>query len=129
MKPYLNEIDANIVATLYCGTGTYIENPEEVSRKICGMVKRLKPDIVLCGPSLSYGDSASMCAKVAYDIVTTTNTKALAAISADSSEVIDIYNDKITIIKTPNKGESGLREAFKNICSVAKRLVDSNEME
>ena len=40
-----------------------------------------------------------------------------------------MYNDKITIIKTPNKGESGLREAFKNICSVAKRLVDSNEIE
>ena len=70
-----------------------------------------------------------MCAKIAYDIVTTTNTKALAAISADSSEVIDMYNDKITIIKTPNKGESGLREAFKNICVVAKRLVDCNELE
>ena len=70
-----------------------------------------------------------MCAKVAYDIETTTNTKALAAISEDSSEVIDMYNDKVTIIKTPNKGESGLREAFKNICSVAKRLVDSNKIE
>ena len=70
-----------------------------------------------------------MCTKVAYDIVTTTSTKALAAISEDRSEVIDMYNDKITIIKTPNKGESGLREAFKNICSVAKRLVYSNEIE
>ena len=129
MKPYLNDIDANIVATLYCGTGTYLENPEEVSRKLCGMVKRLNPDVVICGPSLSYADSASMCAKIAYDIVTTTSTKALAAISEDRSEVIDMYNDKITIIKTPNKGESGLREAFKNICSVAKRLVDSNEIE
>lgn len=124
MKPYLNEIDANIVATLYCGTGTYIENPSEVSRKICGMIKRLKPDVVICGPSLSYADSASMCAKVAYDIVTTTNTKALAAISVDSLEVIDMYKDKVTIVKTPNKGESGLRESFKNICIVAKRLVD-----
>ncbi|MBS6043080.1 MAG: glycine/betaine/sarcosine/D-proline reductase family selenoprotein B [Clostridium baratii] len=124
MKPYLNEIDAKIVATLYCGTGTYIENPSEVSRKLCGMVKRLKPDVVICGPSLSYADSASMCAKVAYDIVTTTNTKALAAISVDSLEVIDMYKDKVTIVKTPNKGESGLRESFKNICIVAKRLVD-----
>ena len=103
MKPYLKEIDGNIVATLYCGTGTYLENPEEVSRKLCGMVKRLNPDVVICGPSLSYADSASMCTKVAYD--------------------------KITIIKTPNKGESGLREAFKNICSVAKTLVYSNEIE
>ena len=34
MKPYLNDIDANIVATLYCGTGTYLENPEEVSHKL-----------------------------------------------------------------------------------------------
>ncbi|MBS5984041.1 MAG: glycine/betaine/sarcosine/D-proline reductase family selenoprotein B [Clostridium butyricum] len=124
MKPYLNEIDAKIVATIYCGTGTYIENPNEVSRKLCGMVKRLKPDIVICGPSLSYKDSAYMCAKVAYDIVETTNTKALAAISVDSLEAIDIYKDKITIVKMPNKGESGLRESFKNICKVAKRLVD-----
>ena len=62
MKPYLKEIDGNIVATLYCGTGTYLENPEEVSRKLCGMVKRLNPDVVICGPSLSYADSASMCA-------------------------------------------------------------------
>lgn len=129
MKPYLNEIDANIVATLYCGTGTYLENPSEVSRKFCAMVKKLKPDVVICGPALNYAEYVSMCAKVAYDIVTTTDIKALAAMSIDNNETIEKYKDKIAIVRTPRKGEGGLRESLKNICIVAKSLVDCIEIE
>lgn len=128
MKPYLSEIEANIVATLYCGTGTYLENPNEVSRKFCAMINKIKPDFVICGPALSYTESASMCAKVAYDILKTTNTKVLAAISIDNAETIEMYKDKIVIVKTPKKGEGGLRDSLKNICTVAKRLVDCVEV-
>lgn len=129
MKPYLNEIDANIIATLYCGTGTYLENPSEVSRKFCAMVKKLKPDVVICGPALNYAEYAAMCGKVASDIVTTTGIKALAAMSIDNSEVIEMYKNKIAIVKTPRKGEGGLRESLKNICVIAKGLVDGIEID
>lgn len=129
MKPYLSEIDANIVATLYCGAGTYLENPNEVSRKFCAMINKLKPDFVICGPSVSYAESASMCVKVAYDIITTTNTKALAAVSIDNAKIIEMYKDKVVIVKTPRKGQGGLSDSLKNICTVAKRLVDCVELD
>ena len=34
--------------------GIMKEIPEEVSRKLCAMVKKLKPDVVMCGPAFNY---------------------------------------------------------------------------
>ena len=48
METYLKEIGAKVVACLYCGNGTYKENPEEVTRKLTAMINKLKPDAVMC---------------------------------------------------------------------------------
>lgn len=129
MKPYLSEINSNIIATLYCGTGTYLENPNEVSRKICAMVKKIKPDFVMCGPAFDYADYAAMCAKLSYDITTTTGVKSLAAMSIENSDIIEEYKNKISIVKTPKKGGVGLSESLKNMCILAKNMVDCTDGE
>ena len=126
MQPILKEIDAHVMACLCCGNGTYLENPQEVSRKLCAMVKKLQPDVVICGPAFNYADYAAMCAKVALDINNTTDSKAFAAMSQENEGVIAEYKDQIMIVKTPKKGGMGLNDSLKNICHVAKAMAEDS---
>lgn len=68
MEPFLKKVDGKVVACLYCGDGTYLKNPDEVSRKLCAMVNKLKPDVVMCGPCFNYLNYGKMAARIAYDI-------------------------------------------------------------
>lgn len=123
MDPFLKQIDAKVIACLYCGNGTYLSSKEEVSRKLCNMVQKLHPDVVICGPAFNYKDYAQMCAEVAYDINNTTDVPAFASMSLENKEVISKYKDIVNIVKCPKKGEIGLNIALKNICMVAKSLA------
>lgn len=127
MAPFLKEVDGHILACLYCGNGTFLENPDEVSRKLCAMVSKLKPDVVICGPAFNFADYAKMCARVAYDINTTTDFKAFAAMSKENEETINNYKDKLMIVETPKKGGFGLNDALRNMCRLAKEINDNND--
>ncbi len=126
MQPFLKDIDGHVMACLCCGNGTYLENPREVSRKLCAMVNKLKPDVVICGPAFNYADYAAMCAKVALDINSTTQSRAFAAMSQENGDVISEYKDQVMIVKTPKKGGLGLNDSLKNICSVAKAMAENS---
>lgn len=124
MEPFLKEIDGHVVACLCCGNGTYLADPEEVSRKLCAMVKKLNPDVVICGPAFNFADYAAMSARVAYDVGSTTGIKAFAAMSEENRDTIAEFKDKVAIVKTPKKGGLGLNDALKNMCRYAKALYD-----
>ena len=128
MEPYLKKIDAKVVACLYCGDGFYAQDPDEVSRKLCAMINKLQPDVVMCGPAFDYQGYGQMAARVAYDINQTTNAKALAAMSAENEATIAEYKDKVHIVKTPKKGGIGLNQALENMCDLAKALVDDQDV-
>lgn len=125
MEPFLKQIDAKVVACLYCGTGTYFNDKETVSKKLCDKIQKLHPDIVLCGPAFNYKDYAQMCAEVAESINNSTDVPAFASMSAENAEVISKYKDSIHIVKCPKKGEVGLNNALENICQVAKLIVNN----
>lgn len=129
MEPFLKEVGGHVIASLCCGNGTYLADPDEVSRKFCAMVKKLNPDVVICGPAFNYADYAAMCARVAADINSTTNVKAFAAMSEENADTIREYKDKVAIVKTPKKGGLGLNDALKNMCSLAKALADGSSTE
>ena len=126
MQPYLKEIDGRVIACLCCGNGTWLADPDEVSRKLCAMINKVKPDIVICGPAFNYADYAAMCARVADDINRTTGAKAFAAMSQENEETIAAYKEKVMIVKTPKKGGMGLNDSLKQICQVAKALADGD---
>ena len=58
MEPFLNKVDGHVTACLCCGNGTFLADPEEVSRKLCAMVNKLQPDVVMCGPAFNFADYA-----------------------------------------------------------------------
>jgi len=126
MQPFLKEINAHVMACLCCGNGTYLADPAEVSRKLCAMVKKLQPDVVICGPAFNYADYAAMCAEVAKEILQTTGVKAFAAMSQENAQVIEDYKEQIMIVKTPKKGGMGLNDSLKNICRVAKAMAEGD---
>lgn len=128
MEPFLKEIDGKVIACLYCGNGTYLADPDEVSRKLCAMANKLQPDVVICGPAFNYKDYASMAARVAYDINRTTNIPAFAAMSAENEEVISEFKNKVNIVVTPKKGGTGLNDSLKNVCQLAKALADKKDI-
>lgn len=124
MEQSLKKIDGRVIACLYCGNGTYLENPDEVSRKLCAMVNKIKPDVVMCGPAFNYTDYASMAGRVAYDIVQSTGIAAFAAMSEENIETIESYKHLIPIVITPRKGGIGLNDSLDNMCKLAKAMFD-----
>lgn len=120
MSTLLKKVDGHVIACLYCGNGTYLENPSEVSRKLAAMANKIKPDVVICGPAFNYVDYSKMCAHVAYEINTTTGIKAFAAMSEENKETIEEYKNKVAIVKTPKKGGLGLNDSLRNICKLAQ---------
>lgn len=127
MAPFLKEVDATVTACLYCGTGTYLQSPEEVSRKLCAMAKKLQPDVVICGPAFNFADYAAMCAKVACDM-NEAGIKSFAAMSVENEATIVQYKEKITIVETPKKGGLGLNDSLKHICVLARALADGKDI-
>jgi glycine/betaine/sarcosine/D-proline reductase family selenoprotein B len=128
MEPFLKEIEGKVIACLYCGNGTYLADPDEVSRKLCAMVNKVRPDVVICGPALNYADYASMAARVAYDITQTTNIPAFAAMSVENEKTVTDYKDKVNIVITPKKGGTGLNDSLRNMCLLAKSLVNKEDV-
>lgn len=127
MEQSLKKIGGKVIACLYCGDGTYAANPDEVSRKLCAMVNKLKADVVMCGPCLNYLGYGKMAARVANDINNTTEAKAFAAMSVENEETISEYKDKVHIIKTPKKGGFGLNESLDAMCELAKAMHEGDD--
>lgn len=123
MENYLKQVDGRVMATLYCGNGTYMANPDEVARKLVAMVHKLNPDFVMCGPAFNYAEFAEMCGRVAADIQAAGSIPALAAMSEENAETIERYRNLVPIVRTPKKGGIGLNESLKAMCELAQAIT------
>ena len=128
MESALKKIDGRVIACIYCGNGTYLANADEVSRKICAMINKIKPDVVMCGPAFNFIDYASMAARVAWDINQTTKVPAFAAMSIENEETLAKYKDKVNIVITPKKGGTGLNDSLNNMCQLAQALFVNDDV-
>lgn len=129
MEPFLRKVDARVVACLYCGNGTYLNNKEMVIKKLCDKIQKLHPDVVICGPAFNFRDYAEMCAEITYNINKFTDVPAIASMSAENEEVIRKFKDSILIVKCPKKGDAGLNNALENLCQAAKSLASHDNTE
>lgn len=122
MEPFLKKEDGHITACLFCGTGTFQEDPEIMCRKFCAMVDKMKADVVICGPCFNYKEYAPMAACIAKAINEKTTTPAITAMSEEMEEVIAQYKDCLHIVKMPKKGGTGLNDALHNILRMANAV-------
>lgn len=121
MSKYLEDADASVVATLYCGNGYYKENQDEVVRKLSAMVTKIGPDAVICGPSFNYLEFSEMCGHVAYEIQST-GIPVVCAMSEENEEIIARYKDVIPIVKCPKKGGTGLSHTLKVLVDITSGI-------
>lgn len=128
MEQFFKQVDGKVLACLYCGTGTFEANPEETSRKLCAMVKKMGADVVICGPCFNYPAYSKMAAKVAMDLHTN-DIPVLSAMSEEMAETIETIKQDIPVVKMPKKGGTGLNEALRNICRMARALADGAQVE
>lgn len=126
MEPFLKE--SKVIATLFCGDEFFINNEEEVTNKMIAMVKKLNPDVVICGPSFNYENFSKMSAVLSKSINNKTDIPAFAAMSEENTAIIDEYKNDICIVKTPKKGGIGLNDSLNNICKLAKSIADKEDI-
>lgn len=129
LEPALKAEDGKVIATIYCGDEFFLENEEEVTRKVVGMTKKINPDVVICGPAFNYEGYAKMCAKLAKAIEGELNIPTVAAMSQENEETISIFKELINIVKMPKKGGTGLNDSLKNICQLAHKKVNKENIE
>lgn len=128
MESSLKEIDAQVLATLYCGNGYYSENKDEVIRKMVAMVQKIGADAVICGPSFNYLEFSDMCANVASEL-NKLEIPVVCAMSEENENVIKQFSKEINIVKCPKKGGVGLNQTLKDLASVVKSMVDKTEID
>lgn len=126
MEPFLG--DLKIAATLFCGDEFFMDNKDVVSDKMVAMVKKLNPDVVVCGPSFNFENFSRMSAILTSKINSETDIPAFAAMSEENIDTINQYKDSIYIVKTPKKGGIGLNDSLKNICRLAKAMSDKTDL-
>lgn len=124
----VKDAGGKIIGTLYCGNGTFMNDPETVSKKFTAMAKKIQPDVVICGPCFNYGEYGIMAAKTALTIQEHTNIPAFAIMSQECETAIADYKDKVYILKMPKKGGTGLNQALSNMVTLAKRLVNKEDV-
>lgn len=126
MESHLEKIGAKVAATLYCGNEYFLNNQEEVVTKMTAMVKKVKPDFVVCGPCFNFPDYAKMAAMISTSILEKTEIKSCAMMSVENGETIELYKDKTPIVKMPKKGGTGLNDSFSDLCDLIKGTVESS---
>lgn len=127
-KKAMEKQGGEIIATLFCGDGTFKKDPETNAKKFTAMVKKCNPDVVICGPCFNYAGYGWMAAKTAQTIQAHTNIPAFAIMSVECEQAILEFKDKVTILKMPKKGGIGLNEALNEMCVFAKMLVDKKDI-
>lgn len=121
---FMDKNDGKIIATLWCGDGTFKEDPEKNAKKFAAMAKKFQPDVVICGPCFNYAGYGMMAAKTALTINELVGIPSFAIMSQECEQAISEFKDKVTILKMPKKGGTGLNEALSEMCTYAKMLAD-----
>lgn len=128
LKPHFDKVNANIVATLYCGNEFFLNHEKEVVIKMTKMVEKINPDMVVCGPCFNFEDYALMSAEIAKSIKENTDINVVTMMSIENEETIKNYKDKIDILKMPKKGGTGLSDSFDNLANYIDSEVNNKEI-
>lgn len=109
----LKKNDSEVLGTFYCGTDYYQENKAEVQRKVTKMCDKMQADVVIAGPTYDYPEFATMACELAEQLQKETTIPVVASIAIEKNQaLIAAYQTKLTIIKMPKKGGTGLSDSI-----------------
>ena len=123
----LDKYQGQVEATLFSGDGFFHQDAQTNALKMAGMVKKLQPDVVVCGPCFHYKNYASMAATIAQTIEERVGIPTVTTMAQECDQVINDFKDTINIVKMPKKGEVGLNEALDNILHLAQLKANKQD--
>ena len=88
---FMDQNDGKVIATLWCGDGTFKEDPEKNAKKFAAMAKKFQPDVVICGPCFNYAGYGLMAAKTALTINELVGIPAFAIMSKECDKAKTVY--------------------------------------
>ncbi len=127
---YIKNAGANVIATTYSGTSYFEDNKELVIEKMIGLLKKVKADIVLCGPCYNYAPYAKMAVDLAKAVKDNlAECTPIVMCSKENEEVINKYKDSLIILEMPKKGGVGLSDSFSHLEETIKVIKNKEDME
>ncbi len=127
MENYLRQNDAKVIACLYCGTQYYQDHQAEVDEKMSKMISKINPDCVICGPCFNFVNYANMALHLTK--VLQKQVPCFCALSPSNHELINDFKDQVLMIKTPDKGGSGLNASLHNMVLLADKLINNQPLD
>ena len=110
-------------------TEMLIEARQIATKRMVDEAEELGADAVICGPCFNYADYAHMSAILSEAIEAHTDAKSIVVCSEENESTIQKFKDKVTIVKMPKKGGTGLNESLKNMMNIAKLKVENKPKE
>lgn len=104
---FMEQNDGKVVATLWCGDGTFKADPELNAKKFAAMAKKFGPDVVICGPCFNYGNYGLMAAKTAMTINEHTDIPAFAIMSRNAKKLYPNTRIRLRFFRCRKKAVSG----------------------
>lgn len=118
--------DYEIVATVICGDSYFGENLESAKKELMDMIKEFKPDLFVAGPAFNAGRYGTACGTMALEVEKELNIPVITAMYPENPGV-DMFRKDLYIIETAISAAS-MKSAVKNICLLAKKLVNKEEI-
>lgn len=115
---YLDQIQANVVATIYCGSEYFAANQADCISKVGHLLAKVKADVLLCGPCFDFADYAAMSAELGLQIEAQAICPVVLACAQECQETITQYRERLSIVQMPKKGGVGLNQSLKQMAQV-----------
>ncbi len=127
---YIKNSGATVIATTYSGTSYFEENKEIVINKMIGLLKKVKADIVLCGPCYNYEPYAKMAVELAKSIKDNLEEcTPIVMCSKENEKIINEYKNDLIILEMPKKGGVGLSDSFSQLEETIKVIKNKENLE
>lgn len=111
----LKKQNAELLATFYCGTDFYAANSELVRGKITRMCQKMQPDVLLVGPTYDYPEFSRMACEVGDIVQSDSDIPVVAMVASEkNADLLTEFRQRLTIVKMPAKGGTGLSKAIEN---------------
>jgi betaine reductase len=125
----LSSVDGEIMGTFYCGTEYYQQNRDLVQGKFARMSEKMAPDIVILGPTYDYPEFATMACELGDYIQQNTKLPVILAIAQEKNEaLLPTYQDRLTIVKMPKKGGTGLSDSLEHLAQGCAVLASGGDV-
>ncbi|MGT2949926.1 glycine reductase [Streptococcus cuniculi] len=112
-----------VIATTYSGIGYFQDNKAEVMKKMLGLLKKVRADLLLCGPCYNYEPYAEMAAQLAATVnEQLPECRAIVMCSQENEEIIEAFKQQVVMVKMPKKGGVGLSESFRHLSEVMVKV-------